>query len=130
MFWDFSGGSEMKQELQERLFKKYPNIFQDKDKPMQQTCMCWGIECGDGWYNIIDNLCSNLSETVVASQVKEKFGGLRFYIWNGTDEDYDFIDKAERESIETCENCGSKEAVSATEGWISMLWKNCMEKRK
>jgi len=54
----------MKQELQNKLFEKYPKIFGQKDLPMTQTAMCWGISCGDGWYNIIDTLCGHLQYLV------------------------------------------------------------------
>lgn len=47
----------MKQELQEKLYKKYPKLFVQKDLSMRYTAMCWGIETGNGWYNIIDNTC-------------------------------------------------------------------------
>ena len=43
-------------------YKKYPEIFVQKDLDMTQTLMCWGISCGDGWYNIIDTLCHSLQE--------------------------------------------------------------------
>ena len=73
----------MKTELQNKLFDKYPKIFVQKDLE---------IDTGDGWYNILDTLCGqiqnlNLLErfNVEATQVKEKFGGLRFY-YNGGDE--------------------------------------------
>ncbi len=76
----------MKKELQDKLFEKYPKIFRQKDLAPQDTCMCWGITCGDGWYDIIDTLCSCLqhwsdrnNKQIEAVQVKSKFGGLRFY---------------------------------------------------
>jgi hypothetical protein len=105
----------MKSELQEKLFSKYPKIFGDRTKPMTETCMCWGLEVGDGWYDLIDILCESLTYTyttsievdeedgkrlgikpyksevgnsyyftveppqVIATQVKEKYGTLRFY---------------------------------------------------
>ena len=79
----------MKDELEQKLVKKYPKIFRDYHGDMTQTCMTWGFECGDGWYDIIDNLCANIEKVceqykkksieVIAVQVKEKFGGLRFY---------------------------------------------------
>lgn len=87
----------MTPELQSRLFAKYPKIFRDRTLPMTQTCMCWGLECGDGWYAILDHLCYALTWTystgltvdeayvpveppqVIADQVKEKYGTLRFY---------------------------------------------------
>lgn len=76
----------MKTELQKKLFDKYPIIFQDRNKPMTETCMCWGVDTGDGWYNLIDKLCSELmyiskkhDVIIIADQVKEKYGTLRFY---------------------------------------------------
>jgi len=77
----------MDKKLQEQLFSKYPKIFAQKDMPMSETCMCWGIECGNGWYNLIDSLCGQLQwntdqnkyPQVIATQVKEKYGTLRFY---------------------------------------------------
>ena len=44
----------------------------------------------------------------IATQVKEKFGGLRFYIDGGTDEHYAYISFAESMSRRTCEICGDK----------------------
>lgn len=54
----------MKVELEKKLFKKYPKIFAQKELPMNQTLMCWGIECPDSWYWIIDNLCHSIQEYV------------------------------------------------------------------
>ena len=70
--------------------ERFPILFQNKDKPMTETCMCWGIECPKGWYNILEQLCTELEYSnmesvakwgmaIVAEQVKEKFGTLRFY---------------------------------------------------
>lgn len=54
----------MNKELQDKLFNKYPKIFRQKDLSMKETAMCWGISCGDGWYNILDILCGNLQSIV------------------------------------------------------------------
>ena len=73
----------MNKEHTKHLLKTYPNLYRQHTLPMQQTCMCWGFECGDGWFTIIDNLSKRITEInpdVEAFQVKEKFGGLRFYI--------------------------------------------------
>ena len=67
-----------------------PILFCQKDKSMMETCMCWGIECGEGWYKPLNTLCQQLEQLnktyhrkyrirIQADQVKEKFGGLRFY---------------------------------------------------
>ena len=61
--------------------------------------MCWGFSCGDGWYLLIDRLCSSLQwdtdtnkyPQVVATQVKEKYGTLRFYYT------LDYIEQAGKE---------------------------------
>ena len=35
----------MTKELDEALCAKYPKIFANRNKGMQETCMCWGFEC-------------------------------------------------------------------------------------
>lgn len=47
----------MDQELQNQLFDKYPQFFTNKDKGIQSSCMTWGCECGNGWYEILASLC-------------------------------------------------------------------------
>jgi len=65
---------------------------------------------------------------VEATQVKEKFGGLRFYISGGDDYIYGMIDFAEHLSYKICEKCGSTENVEQTKGgWIATLCSKCME---
>ena len=157
----------MREELDLKLVEKYPLIFKDRNKPMNQTAMCWGFSHGDGWYNIIDTLCGllyskynqakdryeflkesleeNGGKTVwgkpvtqeevdaakakmdeeaekvpVASQVKEKFGGLRFYVWAATEEHYNYITFAESMSYRTCEHCGAP-GKRYTDGWHVVL---------
>lgn len=54
----------MNEKLQTKLYEKYPKLFCQKDLPMTQTAMCWGIATGDGWYDLIDTLCSNITHRV------------------------------------------------------------------
>ena len=54
----------MDQKLQNKLMDKYPKIFIQKELPMTKTAMCWGISCGDGWYDLIDELCENIQNHV------------------------------------------------------------------
>ena len=156
----------MRKELDEALCAKYPLIFKDRHENMQVTAMCWGFECGDGWYNIIDILCGLLTsdyrqaesryesikdkvdqpqwegskniitqekidetkakldeETLkvpVAVQVKEKFGGLRFYVNGATDKHWSYINFAESMSYRTCEDCGAP-GKTYTDGWHTTL---------
>ena len=58
----------MKQELQDKLYEKYPKLFGQKDLSMRYTAMCWGIETGNGWYNIIDNACRRIQWHITQSR--------------------------------------------------------------
>ena len=76
----------MNEELEQQLVEKYPGILRDWKGDPRQTCMAWGIAIGNGWYELIDNACHDVTELIgkrdvkfIADQIKEKFGGLRFY---------------------------------------------------
>lgn len=76
----------MEKELEETLVGKYPIIFKNYGGDIRETCMGWGMTCGDGWFTLLDDMCGDINDLiekkdieVIAEQVKEKFGGLRFY---------------------------------------------------
>lgn len=130
----------MNSELDKKLVEKYPLIFANRYKPMNETAMCWGFDVGDGWYQILDSLCGNIQnyidwknrsatagynntepvEQVVADQVKEKFGGLRFYYTGGDAEIRGMVQMAESWASVTCETCGSPGRYRHG-GWIRTL---------
>lgn len=84
----------MKLELEQQLVAKYPKLFSDYGGDVKDTCMAFGFECGDGWFNLIEALCGSIQSHCdfinrmhpnrqfqpVAVQVKEKYGSLRFYL--------------------------------------------------
>jgi len=78
---------KMKEELDKALVKDFPILYQQRYDDMRTTCMYWGFSCGDGWEPLIRRLSEKLEawnnkhpdKAVVATQVKEKFGTLRFY---------------------------------------------------
>ena len=130
----------MKKELQDKLFKKYPKIFRQKDLQPQETAMCWGIACGDGWYSLLDELCNSIDNRLrnvnrnkaedeklicEAVQVKEKFGGLCFYMQGGDDYIRGLIDLAESMSYRICSKCGNQSSSQKKRGWIYTLCDNC-----
>jgi hypothetical protein len=67
---------------------------------------------------------------VEATQVKEKFGGLRFYINGADDTVYGMITLAEHMSYGICEMCGTTENVTPTSGWIKYLCQKCKVERE
>lgn len=121
----------MSPELDKQLVAKYPKIFVNRHASPETTAMCWGFECGDGWYDLIDRLCSEIqwhldknakphTEQFVAVQVKEKFGTLRFYGSGGDNKIHNMIWFAESFSGKLCEECGSPAKVRSG-GWIRTL---------
>ena len=54
----------MKRELDELLCKKYPAMMVNREKSMRETCMCWGFECGDGWFQILNQLMGNIQHHI------------------------------------------------------------------
>ena len=93
--------------LEQKLIEKYPKLFSDVNKSPRESLMCFGCEHGDGWYDIVDNLCGYITRLqnnvsyylglkeeakddksfdgqfhcpdVVFTQIKEKYGTLRIY---------------------------------------------------
>lgn len=120
----------MKQEYDEALCRKYPKLFKLRHCDPGEAPMCFGFECGDGWFPLIDRLAAKITaldekrEPTVAVQVKQKFGGLRFYIDCGYDDVQAVIDEAEKESYKTCEACGKPGEPNST-GWIMTLCPEC-----
>ena len=127
----------MKQELDKLLCERYPKMMINRNKSMMETTMCWGFECGDGWYNILNLLMSNIQHytdwnnknfekgytqykqvpQVTLDQVKEKFGTLRFYYTGGDEHISGMVRMAESMSGVICEECGNPGERRGS-GWI------------
>jgi hypothetical protein len=54
----------MNEKLDELLCQRYPKMMVNREKSMMETCMCWGFECGDGWFNILDQLMGNIQHHI------------------------------------------------------------------
>ena len=92
------------------------------NKPKITSCDFFDVQVG--WYPLIKNLINeliNLGWDKQVTQVKEKFGGLRFYINGGSDEIYNKITEAEKLSHETCELCGKKGELRTKIRWFTTL---------
>lgn len=120
----------MKRELEEKLYNDFPVLYAGKDLPETENLMSFGFECSDGWFNLIYELSEKITKldpNVQAFQVKEKFGGLRFYVGVTNNETLDLIEEYEEASYRTCEKCGSMDNVAQTTGWVTSLCKTCMD---
>lgn len=63
----------MNSELTQRLVKRFPVLYQDYDSPMTQTCMCWGFDHGDGWFEIIWQLSLAIEEELGYSWLQRRW---------------------------------------------------------
>lgn len=108
------------EEMQEYFPKVFPKIFSGK---------YGGIAVGKGWFDILNSACQLIQShidwkpecpQVVAAQVKEKFGGLRFYVDGGDDYTRGVIAMAEHMAGKTCEECGAPGEKGGS-GWITTL---------
>lgn len=103
----------------------FPKLYAERDLPPQLSCMSFGFECGDGWYQIIWDLSTKLAPfDVVVAQVKEKFGLLRIYLNSYPDGVDDILAWAEEQSGITCEDCGNA-GKRRPGGWIRTLCDEC-----
>ena len=168
-------------------------MFANRLGDPKETLMCFGFECGDGWYKILDILCANIEShvswkrmmratdlrrvraykkgrdalrsflyrgkqedelslwqqeeldrimkegprdpvekvhRVVAEQVKEKFGGLRFYYDYGDDFIAGLVEMAEIWAEHTCEVCGSPGKPRNDLSWVRTLCAEHYEQTK
>ena len=130
-------------EFVKRMEERFPKMFAEP---------YGGFACGEGWWPILEKLCSNIQHhidwkekqrdwairfnstassedmrpvpdkilQVTVAQIKEKFGGLRFYYDGGDDKISGMVCMAEAWAGNTCETCG-KPGYQRSGGWIKTL---------
>lgn len=120
------------------LQKKKINLFNNDNMPFY-AFEAWGISCGDGWNQLLDDLCEKieaeldklpeLEDNFRILQIKEKFGGLRFYVSGATEEIQKIIDLYEELSYNICEMCGKEGKLRKIGGWIYTLCNKCCSEK-
>jgi hypothetical protein len=127
---------QMDKALVRGLRKDFPELFAG----------AWGFP-GDGWEPLIRQAAEQIDaiinewwegleekekwrEPPSAAEIKEKYGGLRFYMGVLPEGMYDevqaIVDRAESLSLRTCESCGDF-GVPRGGGWIKTLCDDCAE---
>ena len=115
------------------IIKEFPMVYGSPPYSPKESLLCFGFECGTGWYDILYKLSKDINEIVTRDnltdfrvvQVKEKFGTLRYYTNHSTDDIYKLIREAENKSEITCEKCGASATLSVTKGWYEVLCEDC-----
>lgn len=131
------------EEFDKMVCEKWPELFRQRHLPRTETCLCWGLDIGNGWFPLIWEMCEKLDfirrsfDIVVEfTQIKSKYGSLRAYVSYScpkvndkitNDEDAflvfdiveDVIGKYQRESAYTCSKTGEWYYKKITiGGWI------------
>lgn len=108
--------------------QKHPTVFASTHR--------FNFNCGIGWKDIINNLLDKLVEIypeIKVTQIKEKFGTLRFYTAGIPEEKYYScqaeIRNAEQLSAVTCEWCGKEGSQDVSRYWVVTLCPDCRDKR-
>lgn len=113
-----------------QLFQQFPLLYDPINNPL-----CRHIDCEDGWFQLITSLSKKINDICLynkipatehpkAIQVKEKFGGLRFYVGNIPSflfqEINTVIQEFEQLSLQTCEICGASGKIRQL-SWVRTL---------
>jgi hypothetical protein len=120
---------------EEQVYESFSKQMEEKF-PLMFANKYGGFAVGAGWFPIIEALCSNIQShidwwnknhekhpvvpQVVVEQIKEKFGGLRFYYQGGDDNVHGMVRMAEAWASHSCEECGAP-GERRSGGWIRTL---------
>lgn len=127
----------MTPKLNKKIFTQFKHLFVDYSQPATPPLaplplrQGFTFEHGDGWYDLVRTLCWCISTHVkyqqekdpkfyvLVDQVKEKFGGLRFYYHGGDEHIAGMVKMAEALSEKTCEQCGRvKDVTQSGKCWV------------
>ena len=123
-----------------KLMKDFPLLY-GKPNPLYgiKLKFPFSFDVDDGWFDLIYQLSKDIQRVIdntpdhslddfVILQIKEKFGGLRYYVGAYTREIGDLIDEVEKKADHTCEICGKEGKLSSRAGWYKTVCKKCGQK--
>ncbi|GGM23710.1 hypothetical protein GCM10009425_38250 [Pseudomonas asuensis] len=101
--------------LTEQLYTEFPYLYCGHVKPKSESSMHWGFECGDGWFSLLQELSKDLSYYLAkkpdlnleVTQVKSKFGILRYHVRGGDLETKRIIASTCQRASSICELTGN-----------------------
>lgn len=128
----------MNEDLSKKLITDFPLLYRDG----------FYFDVVESWFNLIYELSENINKIVSTFpndpnqspnivkghenqfrvvQIKQKFGGLRYYTDNANDEINKLIDEAETKSYKICELCGNDKGSTVNKrGWLTVRCNKCL----
>ena len=131
------------QKYRDKILDDHPLLYRGRNKPITESLMSWGFSCADGWLPLIERLSDHIEAEIVrlrdedgvaekdlpeAKQVKEKLGGLRFYVFPANDKIFAAVMAAREEADRTCEYCGTPGKL-CEKGAIATCCNACAQQR-
>jgi hypothetical protein len=144
----------MNKQLEQILYESFPLLYRGRNLDRSKTNMHYGLAVGNGWFGpiyktskvmepMLEELKAKLppegaNDLPCLVQVKEKYGGLRFYLDCRAASKFpegsetikqleELASKVEEDCNSICERCGHEKAKLRTEGrtWIRTLCGAC-----
>lgn len=86
----------------QKMYADFPRLYRDVKN--ERSCMKWGFQCNDGWFELLYKLSADIEAEAKALginqdsdawpkvlEVKEKYGLLKFYCYAGENHDLDLV---------------------------------------
>lgn len=117
--------------------KTKTEIYQTFSNVLENVYCGWSLAEDSGWNGLLWKLLTELDmleaekgatePRLAVAQVKEKFGGLRFYVDGPNKKQRVNIQAAEQASYWICQHCGTSHNVEtkAHHGWLLTLCESC-----
>jgi len=113
----------MDSQLSNKLYESFPDLYRERNAPLESSKMGWGFQCGDGWYKIIYEMSKRIKKrspegeyaAAITQVSKNEDGTLHVEARNLTPPVADAISAAQEKSRLTCELCSYSPAFRRTD---------------
>lgn len=114
----------------QELYSKYPKLF----PLMKDSYFSISTDIPEGWMKLVDLLCNSIQryidlnnvQQVEVTQIKEKYGKLRFYFNGGDTLIEGMVEFAEEVSGTICEHCGKEGTHREIRSWWTTICDKCV----
>ncbi len=103
----------MDSHFENKLYERFPDLYRERTAPLESSNMPWGVQCGNGWYKIIYDLCNKITKIApegehspaISQIARHDDGTLYVDVRNVSPPIADLVATAREASRLTCEYC-------------------------